>query len=93
MLGSRYSCPIAKINATDGEPSALRRRVPPFNINTIMGEGGYKQINKTLNAAAFEDLLSYQQRSAPRLPDVEQISPRVLRILGQNAGKVSNVPG
>ncbi|KAK5633979.1 hypothetical protein RRF57_009693 [Xylaria bambusicola] len=51
--------------------------------------GGYRQINKTLNICAFEDYLESQQSNLPELPDVEQISPRVLRILGQNAGKVS----
>ncbi|KAI8944957.1 beta-lactamase-like protein [Xylaria longipes] len=50
-------------------------------------KGGYRQINKTLNICAFEDYLESQQSHLPELPDVEQISPRVLRILGQNAGK------
>ncbi|RYP10920.1 hypothetical protein DL764_000356 [Monosporascus ibericus] len=49
--------------------------------------GGYRQINKSLNICAFEDYLESQQNSLPELPDVEEISPRVLRILGQNAGK------
>ncbi|KAI0182293.1 beta-lactamase-like protein [Xylaria flabelliformis] len=49
--------------------------------------GGYRQINKTLNICAFEDYLESQQSNLPELPDIEQISPRVLRILGQNAGK------
>lgn len=53
-----------------------------------MGEGGYRQINKTLNACAFEDYLSTQQKCLPKLENVEQLSPRVIRILGQNAGKV-----
>lgn len=53
-----------------------------------MGEGGYKQINKTLNVCMFEDYLATQQAQLPQLPDVEQITPRVIRILGQNAGKV-----
>ncbi|KAF4553279.1 Lactamase-like protein 2 [Elsinoe fawcettii] len=52
-----------------------------------MGEGGYKQINKTLNIGAFEDYLLAQCSRLPQLPNVEQISPRVIRILGQNAGK------
>lgn len=51
--------------------------------------GGYKQINKALNICAFEDYLEAQQSSLPEIADVEQISPRVLRVLGQNAGKVS----
>ncbi|KAB8073969.1 beta-lactamase-like protein [Aspergillus leporis] len=52
-----------------------------------MSRGGYKQINKALNACAFEDYLSSQLKHLPRLDDVEQISTRVIRVLGQNAGK------
>ncbi|KAL4987313.1 putative metallo-beta-lactamase domain protein [Aspergillus falconensis] len=52
-----------------------------------MGEGGYQQINKSLNACAFEDYLSAQQSLLPKLLDVDQVSPRVLRVLGQNPGK------
>ena len=51
-------------------------------------KGGYKQINKALNICAFEDYLEAQLSRLPEMPDVEQISPRVLRVLGQNAGKV-----
>lgn len=51
-------------------------------------KGGYRQINKALNICAFEDYLEAQHSRLPELADVEQISPRVLRILGQNAGKV-----
>ena len=53
-----------------------------------MSRGGYQQINKALNACAFEDYLSTQLQRLPHLEDVEQISPRVIRVLGQNAGKV-----
>jgi hypothetical protein len=53
-----------------------------------MGEGGYKQINKTLNACAFDDYLSAQTAGLPELKDTEQLSRRVIRILGQNPGKV-----
>jgi hypothetical protein len=53
-----------------------------------MTRGGYQQINKALNACAFEDYLRTQLKLLPKLADVEQISPRVIRILGQNAGKV-----
>lgn len=53
-----------------------------------MGRGGYRQINKALNICAFEDYLDSQLASLPKLNDVEQLTPRVLRILGQNEGKV-----
>lgn len=57
-----------------------------------MGQGGYRQINKTLNACAFEDYLETQQARLPKLKDVEQLSPRVIRVMGQNAGKVMDSP-
>ncbi|KAI0403080.1 beta-lactamase-like protein [Xylaria palmicola] len=50
-------------------------------------KGGYRQINATLNICAFEDYLESQQSRLPELADIEQLTPRVLRILGQNAGK------
>ncbi|KUI53802.1 Beta-lactamase-like protein 2 [Cytospora mali] len=49
--------------------------------------GGYRQINKALNICAFEDFLEAQLSRLPDIADVEQISPRVIRVLGQNAGK------
>jgi hypothetical protein len=58
-------------------------------LNMLSGEGGYRQINKALNICAFEDYLKAQQKCMSKLLDVEQISPRVIRILGQNPGKVS----
>ncbi|KAK3382226.1 putative metallo-beta-lactamase domain protein [Lasiosphaeria ovina] len=51
------------------------------------GVGGYRQINKALNICAFEEYLETQQTTLPKLLDVEQLSPRVLRVLGQNPGK------
>lgn len=50
--------------------------------------GGYRQINKTLNVCAFEDYLEAQLSHLPELGDIEKISPRVIRVLGQNAGRV-----
>lgn len=54
-------------------------------------KGGYRQINKALNICAFDDYLKSQVASLPRLSNVEQITPRVLRVLGQNPGKVEAV--
>ncbi|KAI9819843.1 MAG: hypothetical protein M1827_006412 [Pycnora praestabilis] len=47
----------------------------------------YRQINASLNACAFEDYLSTQEAKLPRLPNVERITPRVIRVLGGNPGK------
>jgi hypothetical protein len=52
-------------------------------------KGGYRQINKTFNICAFDEYLEAQLSRLPEIADVEQISPRVIRVLGQNAGKVS----
>ncbi|KAL8925680.1 MAG: hypothetical protein Q9208_003363 [Pyrenodesmia sp. 3 TL-2023] len=51
------------------------------------GEGGYRQINKSFNACAFDEYLSSQTTHLPSLPDTERISPRVIRVLGGNPGK------
>ena len=50
-------------------------------------KGGYRQINKALNICAFDDYLTSQVANLPHLSNVEQITPRVLRVLGQNPGK------
>jgi len=52
-------------------------------------KGGYRQINKSLNISAFEDYLKAQTARLPHLSNVEQLSRRVLRVLGQNPGKVN----
>ena len=60
-------------------------------FNIAPAQGGYRQINKALNICAFEDYLHGQQKGLPKLEDVEQLTPRVLRILGQNPGKVRHL--
>lgn len=50
-------------------------------------KGGYRQINKSLNICVFQDYLDSQTARLPELLSVEQVTPRVLRVLGQNPGK------
>ena len=57
----------------------------------VNGEGGYLQINKSLNADAFDEYLSTRQARLLFLPDVGRISPLVTRVLEFNPGKVSNI--
>ncbi|KAE8326991.1 beta-lactamase-like protein [Aspergillus sergii] len=45
-----------------------------------------RSINKLVNLYAFEDYLNAQVRSLPELPEVDQVSPRVFRLLGGNPG-------
>jgi hypothetical protein len=85
-LCAAYDVQAALLNLVGTFEQALRI----FSIQQLAFQmkGGYQQINKALNACAFEDYLCAQLQHLPKLADVEQISPRVLRVLGQNAGKV-----
>ncbi|PHH81485.1 hypothetical protein CDD82_675 [Ophiocordyceps australis] len=42
---------------------------------------------KSYNICAFEDFLERQRERLPSLANVQQLSPRVLRVLGQNPGQ------
>ncbi|KAM3415773.1 hypothetical protein BST61_g9284 [Cercospora zeina] len=53
----------------------------------ITDKGGYRQINKALNICAFDDYLKSQIRGLAQILPIQQLSPRILRILGQNPGK------
>lgn len=58
---------------------------------TVSDKGRYRQISKSLNICAFDDYLKSQIAHLPALAKVEQVSPRILRVLGQNPGKVSGL--
>ncbi|KAK9784070.1 putative Lactamase-like protein [Seiridium cardinale] len=49
--------------------------------------GGYHMTSEALNVCAFRDYLDAQLKQLPSLLDVQQISPRVIRVLGQNPGE------
>lgn len=42
----------------------------------------------TRNVRTFDDYIATRQSRLPKLLDVEQLSPRVLRVLSENLGKV-----
>lgn len=46
---------------------------------------------KGFNPRVFDDYLTAQQSRLPYLADVTQVTPRVIRILGGNPGKVSRL--
>ena len=63
-------------SSSDGEASSIKQH-----------RGGYKQINKALNICAFEEYLESQLARLPTIPNVEVLSPLVIRVLRQNSGK------
>lgn len=47
-----------------------------------------RSINQFVDVNAFEEYLNAQQKVLPVLPEVTDLSPRVIRILGDNPGPV-----
>lgn len=81
------------VSANSKQPTQLYRDTSTMIQNmrpaTMQDDkGGYRQINKSLNICAFDEYLNAQTANLPHLANVEQLTPRVLRVLGQNPGKV-----
>ncbi|RMZ73868.1 Beta-lactamase 2 [Pyrenophora seminiperda CCB06] len=55
--------------------------------SNVKDKGGYRQINKSLNICAFDDYLKGQTAGLKPIPNVQQVTQRVLRVRGQNPGK------
>lgn len=57
---------------------------------TPEGEGKLHTMDQYAHIVALADYLCPQTRSLPELPQVEVLTPRVLRVLGGNPGQVSS---
>ena len=54
-----------------------------------MNKDRLASVSKTLqNIRPYDDFLSAQSANLPPLPVMQRLSPRVIRILGGNPGKV-----